>query len=96
VGQNPPKNLKFILNRNFPNPFQKKTVIKFITPINTHITLKVYDILGRVVATLLDQPMTAGGHDVDFDSGDLPTGVYFYQIRTGDGRVMTKKMAVMK
>ncbi len=79
----------FKLERNYPNPFNPETVIKFTLPQDTPVTLKVYNILGRVVNTLVDEMLPAGDHSVIWDgkneSGrDVASGVYFYRIKAGD------------
>ncbi len=97
-------NLKFALEQNYPNPFNPTTKIKFAIPaVNaTHsgqarglVTLKVLDLLGREVATLLNKPMPAGNYEVEFDASNLPSGVYFYKIAAGSF-VETKKMMLIR
>jgi hypothetical protein len=98
----------FILYQNYPNPFNPSTKIKFSVPYviasgakqSELVTLKIYDILGREVTTLVNEEKPAGEYEVIFDSHsgevrNLPTGVYFYQLRTGSF-VETKKMVLMK
>ena len=96
----------FILYQNYPNPFNPSTKIKFtLTPSlslgervsegRVRATLKVYDILGREVATLVNEEKPAGEYQVEFNASNLPSGVYFYQLRAGSF-VETKKMILLK
>jgi len=80
---------------NYPNPFNPTTEVRFELPAATHVTLVVYDALGRKVARLLDQPLEAGRHQVRFDASGLPSGIYFYHIKAGD-LTQTKQMMVVK
>jgi len=87
--------LKFSLEQNYPNPFNPSTVISYQLPIGGNVTIKVYDILGNEVATLVYEYKPAGRYEVEFNPSSLPSGVYFYQLRAGDF-VQTKKMVLMK
>lgn len=71
------------LSQNYPNPFNPRTAISFTLNRAEHVTLRVYDPLGRLVATLLDGPLAAGEHEVVFDAGDIPSGIYLYRLSTG-------------
>jgi len=73
----------FALSQNYPNPFNPSTVISFHLPVNSHVTLKVFDVNGREVATLVEGEMAAGNHAVRFTPRDLAGGIYFYQLTTG-------------
>ncbi len=78
----------FIYTQNYPNPFNPSTKIKFTIPAviasetkqSQLITLKVYDVLGNEIATLVNEEKPAGSYEVEFDATDLPSGVYFYQL----------------
>jgi subtilisin family serine protease len=90
----------FTLDQNYPNPFNPTTEIKFGVPATDLVRLEVYDIMGRRVATLANEEMTAGTHSVIWngtnDSGDQVTsGVYFYRLSQGDN-TLTKKMIMLK
>jgi hypothetical protein len=85
----------YLLAQNYPNPFNPTTAISFSVPTATNIELKVFDVLGREVATLVNEPLAPGSHTVKFDAGRLASGVYHYRLRAGDF-VETKKMILMK
>ncbi|QQS38293.1 MAG: T9SS type A sorting domain-containing protein [Ignavibacteriales bacterium] len=94
--------MKFSLSQNYPNPFNPSTKISWQSPVGSHQTLKVYDVLGREVATLVNEYRDAGSYEVEFDASKLASGVYYYQLKVGDqpdgkaGFVETKKMMVIK
>jgi hypothetical protein len=90
----------FELNQNFPNPFNPSTIISYQLTMNSHVTLKVFDMLGREVKTLVDENETSGKYKVKFsiedeDGSKLSSGVYFYRLRVSDETV-TRKMLLMK
>jgi len=86
----------YTLHQNFPNPFNPSTKIRFELPKNDFVTLKVYDIIGREVRTLVNNEFIAAGvKEVAFDASNLSSGVYFYSIEAGDFRA-TKKMMLIK
>lgn len=85
----------FSLSQNYPNPFNPSTVISYELPVRNHVTLKVYDVLGREVATLVNLEQNAGSHSVAFNAGRLPSGVYFYRLSAGRFTA-EKKMMVLK
>lgn len=85
----------FKLDQNFPNPFNPSTKISWQSPISSHQTLKIYDVLGNEIATLVDEFRNAGSHEIDFDATALSGGVYFYQLRSGEF-VQTNKMILIK
>ncbi len=85
----------FALFQNYPNPFNPSTAISYKLTASSLVTLKVYDILGRDVATLVNGRQTAGEHSVTFDAARLPSGVYFYRLRAGTSTVV-RKMLLMK
>jgi hypothetical protein len=87
---------KFDLEQNYPNPFNPSTKIQFSLKQNGNATLKVYDVVGREVASLINnQFMSAGQHEVQFNANNLTSGVYFYRLNV-NGNVLTNKMMLMK
>lgn len=91
-----PANFDFALMQNFPNPFNAKTTIRYSIPKSGKVGIKVYDILGREVKTLVDRRVEAGAHITSFDASNLASGVYVYEIMTEDGKRMAKKMMIVK
>ena len=85
----------FILNQNYPNPFNPVTRISYSIPENTFTTLKVYDILGNDIQTLVNRELPAGSYEVEFDGTGLPSGVYIYKLISGKF-VKTLKMNLLK
>ncbi|MHC1738372.1 MAG: phosphodiester glycosidase family protein [Ignavibacteriaceae bacterium] len=85
----------FRLEQNFPNPFNPETVISYRLPVNSKVTLGIYDILGREVTKLVNQEETAGIYKVGFDAGHLSSGIYMCRIISGDF-VKTIKMSLVK
>jgi hypothetical protein len=68
------------LSQNYPNPFNPSTTIEYQLPVDGHVSLKVYDLLGREVATLVNEQQTADYYKIKFDVGDIASGVYFYRL----------------
>ena len=85
----------YILSQNYPNPFNPKTKINYSVPEFGLITIKVYDLLGKEVATLINEERNAGNYQIDFDGTGLPSGVYFYKLTAGNFSE-TKKLVLMK
>ena len=86
---------KISLSQNYPNPFNPSTNISFSLPISGEVTLKVFDLNGREVATLVSGKQTAGVHSVSFDASALTSGVYFYRL-SKTGFTETKQMVLIK
>ena len=84
-----------MLLQNDPNPFNPSTTIKYPIPELSFIILKVFDVLGNEIETLVDEEKTAGSYDVDFDAVTLPSGIYFYRLQAGS-YIETKKMILLK
>jgi hypothetical protein len=91
--QSVPEN--FQLLQNYPNPFNPTTTINFHIPTSSHVTLAVYDILGREVKMLVNEEMKPGNYKVTFDGTDLASGVYVYRLRAGDF-VQSRKLLPLK
>lgn len=84
------------LYQNYPNPFNPETQIQWQLNREEHVTLSVYDLLGRKVASLVNQSYPAGIHTVTFDASALSSGIYVYRLETGQGKVFTRKMTLLK
>lgn len=87
--------IEFALSQNYPNPFNPSTIISYSIPQNSFVTLKVYDVIGNEIATLVNETKSAGKYDVRFDASGFSNGVYFYTIKA-DNFTSTKKMILMK
>lgn len=74
----------YSLAQNYPNPFNPSTVIQYSLPEASDVTLAVYDMLGREVASLVDGQKSAGSYEVSFSAGNLSSGIYFYRLNTGN------------
>lgn len=85
----------FVLSQNYPNPFNPTTIIEYQLPASSQVLLRVYDLLGRKVATLVDSRQNAGYYSVPFNAARLPSGVYFYELSAG-GKTYSKKMELLK
>ena len=86
---------KFILFQNYPNPFNPTTKIEYHIPEMSLVTIKIYDVLGREITTLVNEEKPAGNYEFEFDATGLPSGIYFYQLKAGD-YFETKKMMLLK
>jgi hypothetical protein len=89
--QNPEK---FILHQNYPNPFNPATVIRYEVPEGSVIQLRVYDLLGREIATLINKEQSAGTYEVDFSGANLPSGIYTYALQAGSYRLQRKMLLI--
>ncbi|MFH0735212.1 MAG: T9SS type A sorting domain-containing protein [bacterium] len=83
------------LNQNYPNPFNPSTTIEYFIPTSNMVSLKVYDVLGKEVANLVDEYINAGKHKIIFNAADFSTGTYFYRILSGTYNE-TKKLLLLK
>jgi hypothetical protein len=87
--------VQFELNQNYPNPFNPATTIKYQIPKMSIVTLKVYDVLGREVASLVYDRLSAGSYSYEWDASHLTSGAYLYQLNAGE-YVETKKMMLLR
>lgn len=89
----------FALSQNYPNPFNPSTKIRFAVPASVGtrygVSLQVFDVLGKEVATLVNEELRAGNYETTFDGHGLASGVYFYRLQAG-GFVQTKKLVLQK
>ena len=83
------------LLQNYPNPFNPTTIISYGIPVKSNVVLKVFDLIGNEVATLVNEYKPAGTYEVEWNASGLPSGVYFYQLQT-EGYIETKKMLLLK
>ena len=88
-----PRYIEF--SQNYPNPFNPSTMISYTIPNDGRVILKVYDVLGREVRTLVDEVKSAGTYNVNFNGNNLSSGIYFYYLQTNE-KVITKKMLLVK
>ncbi len=89
------QSMVFNLEQNYPNPFNPSTRISWQSPVSSHQTLKVYDILGNEVATLVNEYKPAGSYEIEFNASKISSGVYFYKLQSG-GFSKVKKMILMQ
>jgi hypothetical protein len=87
--------LSFFLSQNYPNPFNPSTIISYQLPVSGDVTLKVYDVLGREAAVLVNEEKQPGVYEVEFDGSHLSSGIYFYTLEAGEFRD-TKKLIFLK
>lgn len=85
----------FRLDQNYPNPFNPTTTIQFAVAQRSHVSLKLFDLLGRQVAALVEEEMTAGEYKLQFEAAHLPSGIYFYILKA-DHFVASKKLTLLK
>ena len=86
---------EFALEQNYPNPFNPSTIISWQSPVGSWQTLKIYDVLGNEIMTLIDEYKPAGRYEVDFNASTFTSGVYFYQLKAGEYTAV-KKMILLK
>ena len=85
----------FSLGQNYPNPFNPNTKIKYSVPQSSNVVIKIFDVLGNEIETLVNEEKPVGRYEVIFNAARLPSGVYFYRLKAGKF-VETKKMVLMK
>ncbi|HSR16506.1 MAG TPA: T9SS type A sorting domain-containing protein, partial [Ignavibacteriaceae bacterium] len=83
------------LDQNYPNPFNPSTKINYQLPEKNYVTLRIYDIIGNLVATLVDQEMEAGYYSVTWNAGNIASGIYLYRFTSGNLN-STKKLLLLK
>jgi hypothetical protein len=83
------------LSQNFPNPFNPSTVIQYAIPVKSHVLLTVHNLLGQVVATIVNGEQEAGFHEVKFEALNLASGVYLYRLESGKF-VQTRKLTLIR
>lgn len=90
----------FVLSQNYPNPFNPSTMIKFTLPVDSHVSIELFNTLGEKVDELTDRNYSIGNHEINFDASELSNGVYYYKINAtgvdGSSFISTKKMILMK
>ena len=86
---------EYRLAQNYPNPFNPSTIIGYQLPAMSHVVLKIYDVLGREVATLVNETKEAGSYEVTFNASKLTSGIYFSRLES-NGKQFTKKMILLK
>jgi hypothetical protein len=86
---------KIYLGQNYPNPFNPSTLIAYQLPVTSKVILKVFDILGRDVATLVNEEKPAGAYNAEFNAAGLASGVYFYSLQSGNA-LLTRKLIISK
>jgi hypothetical protein len=87
--------IDYLLYQNYPNPFNTTTIIKYSVPQTSNVVIKIYDILGNEIETLVNEEKAMGTYELNWNAENLPSGVYFYQLKAGDF-VDTKKMILLK
>ena len=95
LNQNDKVPCDFELKQNYPNPFNPSTVITFSIPKESYVTLRIFNILGQTVKTLVNQNERVGIYTINFNAHGLSSGVYFYSIKAGD-YYQVKKMLLLK
>jgi len=83
------------LSQNYPNPFNPVTNIKFEIVKDGFVTLKIYDVLGNEVSTLISEKRSQGAYEINWDASNYPSGVYFYKLTVGEQSI-EKKMVLVK
>jgi hypothetical protein len=87
--------LKFELGQNYPNPFNPNTTIEYSIPKQSRVTIKVYSLLGKEVASLVNENKPAGNYSVEFNASGLSSGIYFYRLQMND-QILVKKLTLLK
>jgi hypothetical protein len=85
----------FVLHQNYPNPFNPSTAISHQLPVTSHVDVRVYDVLGREVAVLVSEEMSAGTHSATWNAANMPSGVYFARLQAGNF-TQTRRLLLVK
>jgi hypothetical protein len=88
-------NNHFSLNQNFPNPFNSTTKVKYSIPQTSNVLIKIFDMLGNEIETLVNEKKQTGNYEITWHAEGLPSGVYFYQLKSGSF-IETKKMVLLR
>jgi len=96
-GNDPPHGVprEYDLSQNYPNPFNPSTLIRYAIPVKSHVLLTVHNLLGQVVATIVNGEQEAGFHEIRFEAPNLASGVYLYRLEAGKF-VQTKKLTLIR
>jgi hypothetical protein len=86
---------KYSISQNYPNPFNPSTTINYSIPKSSCVKLRVYDILGNLIAVLVNEEKSKGNYSIEFNASTLTSGVYFYTLQSGDFS-KTKKLILLK
>jgi hypothetical protein len=89
------QSIEFTLQQNYPNPFNPVTTIGYSVPLRSFVSVKIYDILGRETAVLVNEEKNPGSYEVNWNAASLPSGVFFCRLKTNDAMI-TRKMILMK
>ncbi|MCZ6703734.1 MAG: T9SS type A sorting domain-containing protein, partial [Ignavibacteria bacterium] len=95
IGEEPVYSYNYSLSQNYPNPFNPVTKIKYSVPSSEIVQIKVFDVLGTEIKTLLNEYKQSGSYEIEFDASSLPSGVYFYRVISGSYSE-TKKMILLR
>jgi hypothetical protein len=87
--------LKYDLAQNFPNPFNPSTIIAYSISASSNVTIKIYNVLGELVTTLVNEYQSVGSYNINFNASGLSNGIYFYKLQAGN-YTATKKMLLLK
>jgi len=87
--------LAFSLYQNYPNPFNPSTNISFTLPVKSFVSLKIFDLSGREIATIVSEELSAGNYTRQWDAANMPSGVYFYRLKAGSF-TETKKLILVR
>ncbi|MCU0415384.1 MAG: T9SS type A sorting domain-containing protein [Ignavibacteriaceae bacterium] len=86
---------EFALEQNYPNPFNPSTTFRYSVPTQSKVVIKVFDVLGNEIATLMDEEKSVGTYELTWNAANLSSGIYFYQLKASD-YVQTRKMILLK